>query len=279
MKEFSKFSKFSRALSISALVMLFLLDGVTIAAPFTITDDNSNVGITTGVSTGGMYAWNVNGVDHVGRQRLYYRLGNTGPEFAVDSLPVAVEGIMDTNFDNVEDTLYVKYVVPAFEFEVKYSLDGGAPGSETSDIAVNITITNTGTPPLDFHLFQYTDLDLNGTSDDLGAKMANSNAVRQWDSGLAFCETVMTPAPDHWEVAQHPSTINSLVDGGPTTLSDVSTVGPGDLTWALQWDTQIEPGHSFQVSEDMQIRPIPEPATMILMAAGLPLLLKRKRKS
>jgi hypothetical protein len=271
---------FSKVVMISG-VMIVVLGAMTTAHAgtiFTIADGNSSADIDT-ASQAGMSNWTVNGTDHLSQQWFWYRVGDTEPEASIDTLAVLLQGTSDTNLDTVHDTLYVKYGGRGFELEVRYALDGGAAGSLTSDIAENITITNTGDSSLDFHFFQYSDFDLGGTVPDEGAEKTNANAIRQWDSILALNETVVTPPPDHWEVGLFASTLNSLNDTGPTTLSDVSVIGPGDLTWALQWDFSIDPGQDFQISKDKQLRVVPEPVTMVLLGTGFLGLVARKRRA
>jgi len=60
-----------------------------------------------------------------------------------------------------------------------------------------------------------------------------------------------------------------LNDGGPTTLADNPGVGPGDATWAFQWDFLLNPGQTFQVSKDKRIGAVPEPASLLLLGSGL----------
>ena len=276
-KEFNKGVKMKKILKILVFLVLiiFLSGGMTSAHAtiWTIADDNSTAEINTGASDN-MWLWEVNGVNHLAQQGFWYRVGDTGPEASIDTLNLTLEGTTDTNFDNVPDTLYVKWAGTGFDLEVKYSLDGGAAGSNTSDIAENITITNTNGVPMDLHFFQYSDFDLNNNSGNDYAEMVNSNTVRQWDSVSVISETVVTPAPDHWEVALYPFILNSLNDGGPTTLSDFpdigNALGPDDLTWALQWDfTLNDVGDNFQISKDKQISPVPVPATILLLGSGL----------
>ena len=68
----------------------------------------------------------------------------------------------------------------------------------SSDIAELILITNTSDQSLEFHFFQYSDFDLNGTSDDDTVTLASpSRWVQQDGASSVFSETVVTPTPAH----------------------------------------------------------------------------------
>jgi len=92
---------------------------------------------------------------------------------------------------------------------------------------------------------------------------------------MSLTETVATPAPDHHEGNIFPNTLVSLGDGAPTLLSDLpavggATLGPGDMTWAFQWDRTVGPGGSFTISKDKMLSvAIPEPSTLVLALLGL----------
>ena len=95
-------------------------------------------------------------------------------------------------------------------------------------------------------------------------------------------ETVVTPVPSHREIAFFPITLNKLNDGLPTTLSDTPPIGvavwAGDVTWAYQWDFLLQPGQTFQISKDKNLRAVPEPAACSLLSLAAGLLLARYRK-
>ncbi len=63
-------------------------------------------------------------------------------------------------------------------------------------------------------------------------------------------------------------------DGDADNLNDVlGPLGPGDLTWAFQWDRVIGPGGSWQLSKDKSIRQfIPEPRAMAGLVLGIGVL-------
>jgi hypothetical protein len=275
--------------SVRALVFALAIVGLIVgpvsyssAAIITLVDENSSATFDTS-SPSNAFSWVVDGVEQLFQQAFWYRVGNTGPESSVHSLPISVEGTSDTNFDGDVDTLFVRYVGSGFRIEVRYMLDGGLPGSRASDLAEQITISNLSTSTLDFHFFQYVDFDLNGTSFNDEAVFLNANTVRQSEGALSVSETVVLPSPSRREIDFYANTLNSLTDGGPTTLSDTPAIGtvfgPGDVTWAFQWDFTILPGRSVQISKDKQITGIPEPSAVVLLglAASLGLLPLRKR--
>jgi hypothetical protein len=252
----------------------------SVAGLFTLVDENSSADFDTG-SQANAFNWVVDGRDQLFQQAFWYRIGNVA-ESSLDTLPRSVEGTTDTNFDGDHDTLFVRYNGAGFRIEVRYTLDGGLPGSRGSDMAEQIQISNLSATPLDFHFFQYSDFDLNGTAGGDSAVFTNANAVRQFEGALSVSETVITPVPSHREINFAPLIVARLNDGAPTTLSDTSPTGvvfgPGDVSWAYQWDFTLPVGGSFQISKDKQITGIPEPATLALLTtAGLLLALRRKR--
>jgi len=249
----------------------------SVAALFTLTDDNSVAQFDTATQSNN-FNWFVDGNDILAQQAFWYRTGSAGPEFSLNTLPIAVQGTTDANFDGNPDTLFVRYNGAGFRAETRYTLDGGAPGSGTSDMGEQIAITNLLDSPLDFHFFQYADFDLSAAD---SAFFTNANAVDQIGSGLRLSETVVTPVPSHREIAFFPVTLNKLNDGVPTTLSDTTAAGAGDVTWAYQWDVLIPPSSSFLLSKDKSIRLVPEPAAGALLsfAGGVLLARYRKRRS
>jgi len=254
----------------------------SVAALFTLTDENSVAQFDTATPANN-FNWFVDGNDILAQQAFWYRVGNVA-EQSLNLLPIGVQGISDSNFDGNPDTLFVRYNGAGFRVETRYTLDGGAPGSGASDMGEQISITNTLGSPMDFHFFQYADFDT-GAADS--AVFTNTNSVRQFSPGSELNETVVTPVPAHREIAFFPVTLNKLNDGVPTNLSDTPPIGilfgPGDVTWAYQWDVLLQPGQTFQISKDKNLSagaPVPEPAigSLLSLAAGLLLARCRKRR-
>ena len=245
------------------------------AALLSLVDDNSSADFDTATPSNN-YNWFVDNTDLLAQQAFWYRIGPAGPENSVHTLPIGVQGTTDHNFDGNPDTLFVRYNGAGFRIETSYVLDGGTPGSGESDMTEQISIINLTAAPLDFHFFQYADFDLSAADSIV---FTNANAVQQTGAGgLRLTETVVTPVPSHREAAFFPVTLNKLNDGLPTTLIDNAGAGPGDVTWAYQWDFVVAPSGSFQISKDKNLAPVPEPATAGLLAIAAAALATRRRR-
>src|SRR5262245_60521148 len=87
---------------------------------FTLLDGNSVANFST-ASQAGAYGWSVDGISQLYQQWFWFRVGNN-PEASIDTLPIQVEGVNDTNGNGLNDTLFVRYVDPAgkFRIEVRY---------------------------------------------------------------------------------------------------------------------------------------------------------------
>ena len=248
----------------------------SVAALFTLTDDNTVAQFDTATQANNLN-WFVDGIDLLAQQAFWYRIGNVA-EQSVNLLSIGLQGTSDTNFDGNPDTLFVRYSGTGFQIDTRYTIAGGSAGSGASDMTEQISITNLLDSPLDFHFFQYADFDLSAADSTV---LTNLNSVQQSGSGSRLLETVVTPIPSHREAAFFPVTLNKLNDGVATTLSDTplgTVVGPGDVTWAYEWDVVIAPGSTFQISKDKNLSVVPEPTVCSLLTVAIALLFVVRRK-
>jgi hypothetical protein len=269
MKRIKK-AKLPLALLVAALAMVCvaaLAPSPAHATDITLTDQNSVVTIDP-TSQAGVYSWTVNyptnSFNQLYQQWFWYRVGSTGPESPLNNLGTL------TVSQPIENLVLLTYTGSAFTVKLTYLLTGSAVGSNSSDLAETIRIHNNGTTPLDLHFFQYTDFDLNGPENDI-VTFTSTDKVRQTDGIYAISETVITPEPSHHEGDYYSVTLNKLNDGNPTTLSDNPAIGtplgPGDMTWAYEWDFTLGTT-DFIISKDKHLV-VPIPPAALLLGSGL----------
>jgi hypothetical protein len=238
-----------------------------------LSDHNSSLTVNP-YSQSGMVPWVVDGAGQLWSQWFWFRVGTGWPEYSVQNLTLLGAVATNTNADPADDTLTLTYgghpPLQPFTMEIGYSLIGAPAGSRSSQIAETVRISNTGTTPLEMHFFQYSDFDLTGSSNDDSARRVDASTYQQWDASTLFTETVETTTPDHYEIALFPTILANLTDGLVTTLGDtVPLLGPGDMTWAIEWDVEVAAGESILIETLNEIAPVPNPATLLLLGSGL----------
>jgi len=241
----------------------------------TLTAENSSVSIDLS-SQNGMYQWNVDGNNYLAQQWFWYRIGAATPQNSIDTLTLGT-------VNNTGNSLTANYTGTGFSLSVSYFLTGSTPGSGLS------AINNTTASPLDLHFFQFSHFLLGNSTVTLSKISAGPSAglydeALQQGSGVTLNETVdtvNTPGANHGEAAIYPHTVNSLNGTPGYTLNDNTSAGPGDVTWALEWDKSLAPagqvGSSLVISKDKNLT-VPEPSAWILLSLGLGSVLLRRRR-
>jgi hypothetical protein len=240
-------------------------------------DNNSIARIDTG-NQAGMFNWSVDGRNQLFQQWFWYRVGNLNAEASIDTIsPPAIltpaPNVLDTRYNNGQ-----------FSVRVQYTLGGGALGSGFSDIGEIITINNLTANPLDFHFFQYSDFDLDSAGNDvvrLGAIGPLLYTASQSDVGTLTENMDIVSGANRGEVDYFANTRTRLNDANLDNLNNnLGPLGPGDVTWAFQWDFTIAGYGSVGISKDkiLQLAAIPEPSAVALFSLGLVGYALRKRR-
>jgi PEP-CTERM motif len=225
-----------------------------------LADGNSQAQIDLD-SVAGMNYWSVDGQNQLVKQWFWYRTGS--------GVAVPINTISPASFSNTGNELIATYANGQFSLQVHYLLTGGGAGSGTADIQESISIHNFTGSPLDFHFYQYSDFDLLGTGGD--SIIVDNDFAVQTKGPTQIAEAVNQPSASHFEGAYFNTTLNALNTTVDLVLSDVGSAGPGNVTWALQWDSSIGSGMDFDIFKDklLSIAPIPEPSALALISLGL----------
>lgn len=246
------------------------------SAQVVLTNQNSTVTIDASQAaptvSAGMNSWLVEGANQLFQQAYWYRIGETGGEQLINRISAPTVNQASANTANIQ------YANTQLRVDITYVLIGGALGSGTSDVSEVTRITNLGPAPISFHLFEYDDFDLGANFADDRAELVNSSTIRQFDS-LTNAMVGTVPVPSHWQIAVSGPIFTSLTDNNPTTLTDSgSPFGPGDATFAFQWDVIINPNDTFLMSKNKLIDIVPEPITLVSLGAMGLLALRRRKK-
>ncbi len=229
-------------------------------------------------SSAGMNSWLIDSVNQASQQSFWYRVGSSGPQLDLTTISAPIITMQGPR------AVTAIYSNAQYEVKLSYTLSLGSVGSQKAQLAEAISLINTGTSDLDFHFFMYSDLVLGGASQIgtqnvlLGTTGGTSTSVQTFGSPGSNTVSVIGAA-SHTEAALYGQTYNNLTTVNGYTLDDSTTAGPGNATWAWEWDYTIGGGASKILSITDTIN-VPEPSALafLLLGGGFMALKRRSWK-
>jgi hypothetical protein len=279
------------ALRSFCLSLLFACVSVLSAqgSTLTLTDQNSTVLINS-TSQAGVYQWNVDGVNELAQQWFWYGIGS-GTAAAPASIDTLSAPVVSGTSAGGATLTYMG--TNGLEVGVTYTLTGAASGSMTSGLGETITITNTSGQSMPLHFYQYSNYQIGGGSTGNTLSFTNTNTVDQYaisGNTETVAETVHTQShllglTVEYQGGAYPTLLNLLNGGNQVTLNSTpplnTPLGPGNMSWAYEWDVSLAQGAQLIISKDKNItpQPVPEPAAgaVLLALAGACLMLHAGR--
>jgi hypothetical protein len=282
-------SSLKRVASLGAWLAMsgMLLLPVQGMAQYSLSDGGSTATLNLGAGTGnlGMNSWTVlGGQNQLNQQWFWYSVNGSAPQ------PINAIGGLSTTPNGAND-LIVTYQNSLLSVNVDYTLNGNGVNSGSADITESIWIDNVSpdqTAKVSF--FQYSNFNLlqnhNNTVSISGSPGAYTGAFQSTGTpgGSGIAEVILAPSANHGETALVPTTLNELNNPANTNyfnLSDNTSAVTGDVSWAFQWDTTLNPGDEIDMIKDkgLKVTVVPEPTSMALIALGMGALgLARRRQ-
>ena len=138
----------------------------------------------------------------------------------------------------------------------------------TATLSQSMQITNPGVSALTIVLFNYADIDANG-SNPLDTDTATGGLAAITDADGPWQVVHSAVGASHYQVSNYSTIRDFLLDGNVNNLDDSGLpFGPGDYTGAFQWNLTIPAGQSVTVTSALAVSPVPEPGTLLLTAAA-----------
>jgi hypothetical protein len=273
------------AATISLITSLNIAARPATASVYALGDDNSTAAFdpdfSENPSNNGILFWTVDKVNQLFHDSFWYRTGSTSGETSINALDL----VKIQQAQPADNKISALYAGKDFEIGLDFKLDGGREGHGVSNLFEDISVTNTGSEPLDFHLFNYTDFDLTNSGEQDTTEIGSQKATQQ--NGVTFTTNVVEPAANYYQTSTFPTLVNALEDDTPTTLENLSGPLTGDTDYAFQWDFVLDPKALFSINNTKSIAShttpeteptaVPEPTTTFGFITFIFLMFLHKR--
>ncbi|MGD0086074.1 MAG: PEP-CTERM sorting domain-containing protein [Verrucomicrobiota bacterium] len=252
--------------------------GHAMAQVYTMNNGGSTATVNVG-NTGvlGMNSWSVGGVSgsQLNQQWFWYSVNN-----AVQQPINTISGASVYNFSSPAspiDDLGVQYQNAQLTVQVEYVLTGNGPSSGSADMAEKLSIVNNSASSISLSFYQYSNFNLfqnNLNSVSLSSGPGGYTGATQTTGGPdgnGIAEVIDAPLANYGEAALVGQTLGELNGPSYYTLNDNASAGPGDVSWAFQWNVNLGAGDTFNITKDkgLSIQLVPEPSTLAFIVMGI----------
>jgi hypothetical protein len=256
-----------------AVLAIALLSGVTPmpcrANLWDLSDNGSYLSVNDDDFHGAL-GWTLSGAPeyNLGQMALWYRVGPSDNEDAFGDLAGGSDLLLTGSSQPASNTVIANYAATnpqPYAATATYLLTGQYDGIGTSKLQIDVSVFNTGSEVLDFHLFLFNSFALNRfPTNDTAVVLSATNAT-QYDTAMVLMTMASLPA-SHYEVGE--LFFSKMSNPAPDDLNDYAgpLLYPPDF--AFQWDMSIPAGESWSVGITHTLAVIPEPATMGLLGLG-----------
>lgn len=273
----------------AAVATLLGMSAAKSIAAIVLMNNNSTLALSPSFPTG-PGSWTVDGVNQLGEEWFWYRIGNSAGQINLTSLPVTGSLLLDTTGGTEDNFARFTYgSSTGLQVVLTYTLAGGQTGSGASDLTESLDINNDGTSAQTYHFFEYTNFNLGDSTTGQSVTITGGNTATVVGNG-SEAQTVVSPEPSEHQASSTSASPDLLSQISSSTTSDtldnVASAPSGDSEWGFEWDITIKAGGSYIISIDKDISPhavasVPEPAgsaIAMLGLAGLILIRPRRRR-
>jgi PEP-CTERM motif-containing protein len=280
-----------------AAVLMALLPASSIAQTIAMDDGGSTAIINTGGGPGnlGMNAWTVlGGNNQLNQQWFWYSVGGglAQPINTIGGLTITTNSVGP----NVNDVT-ITYANLQLAVTVEYVLTGDGPSSGGANLTEYLAIDNNTANAFNLSFYQYSNFNLlqnnNNSvsiSGDSGSGYSGAQQTTGGPGGSGIAEVIDEPNATYAEAnyanAGTLSTMYNLNNTANYNLNDNTSAGPGNVTWAFQWNANLTAAGTgddeLDITKDkgLSVNIVPEPSTVWYIAMGAVALgLGMRRKS
>ncbi len=166
---------FKAAVVVMLVAALVCLTGGASARAGTISLTSGNSVVTLDPnSPGGVSGWSVDGVNQLFQQWFWYRIGNSGPQYSIDTL-----GLSSSSQVTPSQASVTYSGSNGLTVQVTYLLMGGAYLSGAADLGESIAITNSSGASQDVHFYQYSNFTLDTPTSNPSAAQERRSVSEQ----------------------------------------------------------------------------------------------------